>query len=164
MSTYFERMHEQASQALGPAQVEKMTRGKSWAWNSPTLALWWATYPAASDGILRGIVYEAREEKMGWGLEWFHGAMALQNPNYNKRWLAEDMSIGRVPYLLAYPWCLGGDKSPHWMYEAGLKNPLLSLLDCEQPGQLADFLQSVDKMAKARRDSDAGKLRLQGYK
>ena len=141
MQTFFERQHHQAEQLLGADQVDKFLAGNvGWA-SSEVATLWFATWPLCREGILYNIVWAARKQDCSW----LPGAMAMQNPNMVLCRLEEHMKAGRQYY-----WWNGRRHNPygtnglHWLYEAGLKNPLLQLLDWEHPGSLADFLGRVD--------------------
>ena len=139
MITFFERQHNQAeakieASRLGELQVGAKAEGE-------IELLWLATWAMTPPVRLYALIVGASNSEC----YWFVGAMAMQNPNINLLYLERFMKQGRQRY-----WLYGKKHNPygtnglHWLYEAGLKNPLLQLLDWEHPGSLADFLARVD--------------------
>jgi len=144
MTSYFDRVHDAAALQLTPEEIAEAKKLTTWNMGKEAAALFLATWPFARPALLASLINHAATSYEG-SLNWLVGAMAMQNPNIRLNTLCHWMSKGRESYSLYWPANPYGQSGTHWLYEAGLKNPLLSLLDLEQPGQLADFLSRVER-------------------
>lgn len=138
---FFERQHAQMKALLEPQRVKELEVG--YPWQTYTEALYLATWPECSSIRLAFLI----QNSIDGAISWLIGAASMQNPNLQLPLLAEYMKKGRQAY-----WLIGRKHQHaaffdcgHWLYEAGLKNPMLNLLDLEQPGKLADFFSMVNE-------------------
>ncbi len=149
--TYFERRHRQASELLGSIAVDELRHDQkeSSPVNPETKALWLATWPLCSGERLVALVREAMRGQLSWEV----GALAMQHPKLPPYWLMLFMRRG-LEYVAFYGNRHGSlqwqPTSIHWLYGAGLKNPLLGRLDWDHPGKLADFMSEVRKPKQKR--------------